>query len=92
MTYDGRWDSENFKPVRKHGNTRGKQFRYCQRHAKIEPVSSRCFRPTPAHQKSAAVHVYKPFHNIVLDEKPILISSKAQHRRECAKRGLICNE
>lgn len=92
MAYSERYHDDNFKKVRKHGNVRPtRSLKYCRKHAAVEPVESRCFREKPA-SKSAAVHTYTPWVNTVIDEHPIRIESKAQHRRECAKRNLLCPE
>ena len=65
-------------------------IRYCKRHKKPEPISSKCFREK--RRQSAALHIYKPFYSLNLGDEPVLIESKAQHRMECKKRGLRCPE
>lgn len=92
MTKHDRYASDNFKKPRKHGNVKPtRSLRFCRKHAKVEPVESRCFREKKS-PKSAAVHTYAPWVNTIIDDVPIRIESKAQHRRECAKRHLLCPE
>ena len=88
-----RWAKDNFKNPNSQKSRKGaKSYRYCKRHDKVEPVSSRCFKDVRVIGKSAAVHTYATWTNTILDDAPIRIESKRQHRLECSKRGILCPE
>ena len=69
-----------------------KALRWCKRHEKAEPSTSRCFRSVP-NVKAPTNGTYRPWlNNVLCDNGGVMIHSKEQHRQLCKAKGLLCPE